>query len=368
VPAEPLGRSAFVTEPDDLDAALVLATLVWMTPRTRIALADRYGSASAIVAAIRRGHAGSAADRDHLALADPDDIRSSLEAAGARAVPIGSADYPGQLESIPDPPLLLFVAGPDAPDPTRCVAIVGSRRCSELGREVATALGRGLAAMGVCVVSGAARGIDAAAHTGAIEGRGGTIAVLGCGIDRPYPSRAFLDRIRAAGSLMTEFPPGTPPHPRHFPCRNRIVAGLCRATVVVEGAEGSGSMITAEHALEFGRDVFAVVGTVTNPLAAVPLRLIREGAGPIRGVDDLLADLDLDGGDAAGRSSVELDDGERRVLEALLGPTLPERAAAAAGLGVLDTVPILMRLELRGLVRSVGGRYEPTLRAASRTT
>ena len=367
MPAEPRSRSAFVTGPEDLDAALVLSALVWMTPRKRIELADRYGSASAIVAAIRRGRAGTPADRDHVARADPDAIRTALEATGARTVPIGASGYPAQLETIPDPPLLLFVVGPDPPDLTRCVAIVGSRRCSALGREVAAALGLGLASVGVSVVSGAARGIDAAAHTGAIEGGGGTVAVLGCGIDRPYPSRAFLDRIRAAGSLVTEFPPGTPPHPRHFPCRNRIVAGLCRATVVVEGAEGSGSMITAEHALEFGREVFAVVGAVTNPLAAVPLRLIRDGAGPIRGVEDLLADLDLDGATVGG-PALDLADDERRILETLLGPTLPERAAAAVGLSVVEAMPILMRLELRGLVRSVGGRYEPTLKAAARAT
>jgi DNA processing protein len=123
-------------------------------------------------------------------------------------------------------------------------------------------------------------------------------------------------------------------------------------------------MITAEHAMEFGRDVFAVAGAVTNPLAAVPLRLIREGAGAIRGVEDLLADLGLEGVREA-RALAEVDDDERRVIEQLLGPSLPERVASALGTTLVEVMPVLMQLELRGLVRSVGGRYERTLRAAA---
>jgi DNA processing protein len=188
---------------------------------------------------------------------------------------------------------------------------------------------------------------------------------LGCGLDVVYPpgSRDLLGRIRATGgAVVSEYPPGVPPDPWNFPARNRIVAGLCSATVVVEGAEGSGSMITAEHALEFGRDVFAVPGSTTSPLATVPHRLIREGATMIRGAEDLLEDLGLEllQEDVARR--VDLSEAERAVLGRLAGPTLPDRVASELGTTVPEVVGVLMRLELRGFVRSVGGRYESTLK------
>jgi DNA processing protein len=186
---------------------------------------------------------------------------------------------------------------------------------------------------------------------------------MGCGIGAVYPagSRELVERITASGTVVSEYPPGTPPTQRSFPARNRIVAGLCRATVVVEGAGGSGSMISAEHALEFGRDVYAVPGAVTNPLADVPLQLIREGATMIRGTFDLLHDLGLElvAEEVAQRAGVS--DAERRVLAELAGPTLPDRIAAAIGASVPEVVAVLMRLELRGFVRNVGGRYETTL-------
>ena len=353
----------FAATTEDRLAAVALSTLIWMTPRRRVELASASGTASEVLRAVRAGRGGRS-DAEHLDRVDPTVVEDAAVRAGARVIPIGTQEYPPQLLHLPDPPLVLFAIGPPPPGLARCVAIVGSRRCSALGREIATALGRGLARAGVAVVSGAARGIDAAAHDGAMAGGGGTIAVLGCGIDRPYPSRAFLERIRAAGSILSEFPPGTPPHPRHFPSRNRIVAGLSRATVVVEGAEGSGSLITAEHAMEFGRDVFAVAGAVTDPLAAAPLRLIREGAGAIRGVDDLLGDLGLEG-DRDTATVARLTEEERTVLAALHGPTLAERVAAAMGANLVEVLPVLMRLELQGLVRSVGGRFEPTLRAVA---
>ncbi|MEX2421971.1 MAG: DNA-processing protein DprA, partial [Actinomycetota bacterium] len=238
-------------------------------------------------------------------------------------------------------------------------------RCTPLGRELAHSIGRGLGLGGVTVVSGAARGIDAAAHEGALSEAGATLAVLGCGIDVSYPAstRRLVERIRTAGTIVSEFAPGMPPLQRNFPARNRIVAGLCRATVVVEGADGSGSMITAEHAMEFGRDVYAVPGAITNPLSHVPLQLIRDGAAMIRGSDDLLADLGLELAPEQISLRVPFDEGERQVLDELVGPTLPDRLASALGMGMTEVVQVLMRLELRGFVRNVGGRYEPTLRA-----
>jgi DNA processing protein len=190
---------------------------------------------------------------------------------------------------------------------------------------------------------------------------------MGSGIGSVYPagSRRLVERIAATGTIISEYPPRRPPSQYSFPARNRIVAGLARATVVVEGARGSGSLISAEHAMEFGRDVFAVPGAVTNALAEVPLQLIRDGATMIRSAEDLLNDLGLQlvAGEVADR--VELSDAERDVLAHLGTPMLPDRLAPLVGSTVPEVVAVLMRLELRGFVRNVGGRYETTLTGAA---
>ncbi|HET7928819.1 MAG TPA: DNA-processing protein DprA, partial [Actinomycetota bacterium] len=170
-------------------------------------------------------------------------------------------------------------------------------------------------------------------------------------------------RIGREGTLVSEYAPGTPPSQHHFPARNRIVAGLCRATVVVEGAKGSGSLITAEHAVEFGRDVYAVAGSVTSALAEVPLQLIREGATLIRDAEDLLSDLGVQVVPTEAAERLALDDAELGVLAGIVEPTLPDRLATSLGVGIREVVGVLMRLELRGFVRNVGGRYETTLKA-----
>ena len=360
----PVWPDDFAESPADRRSALVLSGLRGVTPRKLLALAVAHGPASAVLAEIRAGRAGSDNDRAFANELDPDEIEAAAAACGARLVPWGSADYPEQLRDIHDPPAVLYMLGAPPPDPTSVIAIVGARRCTDLGRELAREIGRGLGLAGVTVVSGAARGIDASAHQGALDAGGMTLAVMGCGIDVVYPpgSRALIERIRRCGTVVSEHAPGTPPFQRNFPARNRIVAGLSRGVVVVEGATGSGSMITAEHAMEFGRDVYAVPGSVTNALAAVPLRLIRDGATMIRDAGDLLQELGLerDAGPTAER--IELSDDERRVLARIAGPTLPDRIAADVGSSVPEIVATLMRLELRGLVRGVGGRFEPTLR------
>lgn len=353
----------FVSTSEDRRSVLVLSALRGITPRKLIAVAADRGSASATLEWIRRGRAGSENDSAFARELDADEIEVAIAASGARIVPWGSPEYPEQLANIHDPPPVLFVIGGPIPDQTRAVAVVGARRCSDLGRELAREIGRALALAGEVVVSGAARGIDSAAHEGALRAGGETLAVMGCGIGSVYPagSRKLVEQITASGTVVSEYPPGTPPTQRSFPARNRIVAGLCRATVVVEGARGSGSMISAEHALEFGRDVYAVPGAVTNPLAEVPLQLIREGATMIRGTEDLLHDLGLElvADEVAQRAGVS--DAERAVLAELAGPTLPDRIAEAIGASVPEVVAVLMRLELRGFVRNVGGRYETTL-------
>jgi DNA processing protein len=362
----------FATSDEDRDALLVLSALRAITPRALIALATQVGSAADVLTTIRRGRAGSEGDQMIARSSDPGEISAAAEARGARFVVWGMAEYPPHLLEIHDPPAALYVLGGPIPDAPSAVAIVGARRCTPLGRELAHSIGRGLGLGGVTVVSGAARGIDAAAHEGALSEAGATagatLAVLGCGIDVSYPAstRRLVERIRAAGTIVSEFAPGMPPLQRNFPARNRIVAGLCRATVVVEGADGSGSMITAEHAMEFGRDVYAVPGAITNALSHVPLQLIRDGATMIRGSDDLLADLGLELAPEQISLRVPFDERERQVLDELVGPTLPDRLASALGVGMTEVVQVLMRLEMRGFVRNVGGRYEPTLRARTR--
>ncbi len=358
--------AGFADAPGDRRALLVLQGLFGLTPKRLLELVLSEGSPAAALAAVREGRAGSDGDREHAALADPDALETAIDAVGARFVPAGSEGYPPQLNDLEDPPAALFVRGHPPPARFGTVAVVGARACSNLGRDVAHEIGRGVAAFGCCVVSGAARGIDSAAHLGALSAGGRTVAVLGCGIDVVYPraSRALLERIADEGSMLSEYPPGVPAHPRRFPARNRIVAGLSRALVVVEGAERSGSLISARHALANGRDVFAVPGSIVNPLASVPNELIRDGATLIRGVDDLLGDLELGDGSARQVAPLDLTVAERAAFDEITDAVLPERVATALGVSVPDVVALLMRLELKGLVRCVGGRYERQLRTS----
>jgi DNA processing protein len=204
---------------------------------------------------------------------------------------------PPLLSAIHDPPKRLFVRGDGDPAILAgpAVAVVGARACSSYGRQVARMLGRELAAAGAVVVSGLARGIDGEAHRGALEAGGHTVAVLGCGIDRDYPVvHASLARAIAARSLLvSEYEPGVEPAPWRFPARNRIIAGLCVATVVVEARERSGALITADFALEEGREVFAVPGEITSRLSAGTNDLLRLGAIPLAAAGDVLESLGL---------------------------------------------------------------------------
>jgi DNA processing protein len=367
--------AGFAAGRENRTALLVLASLPSLTPRRLLALSVREGSASACLEAVRAGRTGSKVDQAVARAADGKAIEARLAISGARMACPGSEEYPAGLEDLADPPAVVFVRGMPLAAGVSRVAVVGARNCTHLGAEVARALGRGLAAAGVCVVSGAARGIDAESHQGALSVGGPTVAVLGCGIDLPYPPRHrdLLARIAGSGSVVSEYPPGVPAEPFRFPARNRIIAALAQAVVVVEGAEGSGSLITADHALEIGRSVFAVPGPVTSPLAAVPLGLIRDGATMIRGVEDLLSELGLTaasggtgasgaiGATGATSASPPLSPIEAAVLSGMSGPCLPEQLARSAGCTLQEAVTALLRLEMKGLVRSVGGRYERRL-------
>jgi DNA processing protein len=345
-----------------------LSLLRGLTPRKLHALAWERGSAAACAGAVRARRAGSSADQAHLDRADPGAVAEQLAAYGGRLIGPHDPEYPQELRDLlHDPPAWLFARGLPLRSDVERVAVVGARKCSPLGREVARDIGMRLGSAGVEVVSGAAYGIDAAAHEGALAGAGRTIAVLGAGVDVRYPrsSGELLERITERGSLVSEYPPGRAAEPHHFPARNRIVAALCRAVVVVEGASRSGSRISVDHALDLGREVFAVPGPITSPLTETPHEIIREGATLIRGAEDLLQDLGLMV--TAGAPDVppvpDLPAEEARAWGALSGPALPDTVAKALGVSVPEAVSALISLELRGLVRTVGGRYERTLRS-----
>jgi DNA processing protein len=366
----------FVATEPDRRALIVLLHLASLTPARLGLLALSHPTASASLHAARGGAAVSQADRDRARSVDPAEAAGRVSACGARLVAMGDPDYPPELLDLHDPPAGLFVKGGDLCELAPRVAIVGARNCSPTGREVSKAIARDLAQAGVCVVSGGARGIDASAHMGALAGGGPTVAVLGCGIDTVYPKqhRRLLEQISRAFALVSEYPPGTPAQPFRFPARNRIVAALSRAVVVVEGALGSGSMITAGHALEIGREVFAVPGAVTSALSAVPLGLMREGARMIRDAADLMEDLGWlpsSGADAhsdtrgGGSSPSGLSPEEETVWRVLGAALTLDQVAALTGMPLPGVLSTLSRLELRGAVWEVGGRYERRLRPRS---
>lgn len=271
----------------------------------------------------------------------------------------GESAYPALLAAIFDPPERLYLRGArrellEGP----CVALVGSRACSAYGAGVAQSMARALAAAGVVVVSGLARGIDAAAHRGALAAGGGTVAVLGCGIDRDYPASnaGLARRIAETGLIVSEYGPGIEPAPWRFPARNRIVAGLSLATVVVEARERSGALITADFALEEGRDVFAVPGQITAASSAGSNALLRLGAAPLLEPVDVLSLLGLD---IATRPEPP---GE---LAAAILAVLREEPAGADELAgrtqasVGRVAAALVELELDGLVTLGEGVYRP---------
>jgi DNA processing protein len=362
--------SAFGRGPPERAALLILSHLESLPPRRLRELAWRYGTARACVRAVRRGGGGER-DRAIAEGVEVEAVETALAECGARHVGPGDGEYPAPLLDLPDPPASLFVRGHSLDEPKHAVSVVGARSCSVYGREVAEYIGRGLATQGVAVVSGAARGVDAAAHRGALLAAGPTIAVLGSGIDVAYPSanRGLIERVAHAGTVVSEYPPGVRAHSRRFPARNRLIAGLSQAVVVVEGAAGSGSLISAEFALDLGRDVFAVPGPVTSPLSAVPHELLREGAFLARGSDDILEALGLFRPSPDGPAVNSLDglsSDERRVLEGLVGePVTAEAVARHARLPINTTLSVLISLEVRGLVHGLAGRYQRTSAATA---
>ena len=364
---------SFVKGKADRDAVLVLASLQGILPRDLHALAWRERSASACLVAIQAGLAGSANDQEVARTVRPADVRDAVARSGARVAVPGGEEYPEAVLHLADPPVCLFVRGRRLIPWPVAVTIVGARRCTPYGREVAEALGEGLASAGIAVVSGAALGIDAAAHRGALRAGGPTAAVLGSGIDVAYPAsnEGLLGSIAASGVVLSEYPPGVRARQHHFPARNRICAALGRAVVVVVGALGSGSLITVDHAEPLGREVLAVPGPVTGPMSEVPNDLIREGAKLVRDADDVLEAIGVGERTAETSGNVSVDHlpaKERSVLERLSATPAPlDAVAAVTGLSSSEALTLLSGLELRGLVASEGGRYRRVAPRGSRT-
>lgn len=288
---------------------------------------------------------------------------AELERSGIVLVTPADEAYSALLREIPDPPFVLFARGALAKLKSPAVGVVGSRGASRYGREVAARLARDLSAAGIAVVSGFARGIDTAAHEAAASepvGRGGTIAVLGCGLDVDYPrENAALKRsLIAAGHLViSEYPPAEEPSADHFPVRNRIIAGLSAGVVVVEASRRSGSLITARLAGDFGRDVFAVPGSVFSETSLGSHELLRDGAILCRGAEDVLTELFPSVGPPRAAASVspalaaDLSKDARAVLAILAkeGASTPDDLASEADLPAATVLAALFELEQAGL-------------------
>ena len=286
-------------------------------------------------------------------------VRRATELGGRVLTPSDTA-FPAALREIPDPPTLLFVAGDVELFARPAVAIVGSRAHTRYGGEVCRHFAAGCARAGLVVVSGMARGIDALAHSAALDAGGGTVGVLGNGLGVVYPAanRALYDRVGERGALLTEFPPGERPRVGSFPRRNRLVSGLAHAVLVIEAREKSGALVTVDAALSQGREVLAVPGPITSPVSLGCNRLIQHGAKPALGLRDVLEEYGIALETAPGaRLPNDLTADERRVLAALDTEELHvDRVAEALDAYPAVVLATLTSLEIRGLVRREPGQ------------
>jgi len=352
-------RESFPVQPIDLVALSFL-------PSSRHQLAAAVACADAADGRLETAlewldHVDDATDLRRLARVALDTSRR----LGLAYLPLDEPGYPGLLSSIADPPIGLWVRGrlPERPS----VAVIGSRAASSAALEIAYGLAASLARQGLCIVSGLARGCDGRAHQGAIEGGGETIAVLGCGLDQIYPAEhgPLADAVAAHGAVISEFPPGTPPLPIHFPLRNRIISGLARAVVVVEAGEKSGSLITAACALEQGREVMVVPGPVLSGRNRGAHALLRDGATLVESADDVLRALSgampwLEATAAATARQPAGSEDEDPVLAALDvdEPRYVDDLVSRTGLAPSAILVRLTELEMAGrAVRQPGARF-----------
>ena len=391
----PPGRGAVDTE-DTRAWLTLLRAPAFGASRLRSAI-EQHGNAIAALAALRRRTAAPAlveAAREWLRA--PDEARLDADLAwlalpSHHLLTCVDPDFPALLQRTPAAPAALFVAG----DPTMLwrpqVAVVGSRNPTAIGRENAASFAAALAAAGLTVTSGLADGVDAAAHEAGLASSAGTIAVVGTGPDRVYPAkhRALAGRIVASGALVTEFPPGTSARREHFPRRNRVIAGLSLGTLVIEASVQSGALITARLAGEAGREVFALPGSIHNPLARGCHKLIRQGATLVETTDEVIEALtpvalqladalrarlqmapDGRSGDlparpleAAAAGAADADPDYMRLWEALgYEPSRIDQLAARTGLTVDALSSMLLSMELEGRVDAAHGRFARAVR------
>ena len=292
---------------------------------------------------------------------DPDAEMERLEQAGVTALAQGDPRYPSRLGEIDDAPPILYVRGAWRAEDEWSVAVVGTRRATAYGRQAATELSKGLAATGVTVVSGLARGIDTIAHRTALDSGGRTVAVVANGLDATYPpeNRKLADEFAERGAVVTDYPLGTKPRADFFPRRNRILSGVSLGTLVVQGDFKSGAMITAKFATEQNREPFAVPGAIFSPQSRGPLELIRDGATPVASANDILEGLNLTQVGAQmdfGRAAPPDSDEERALMGVLTRePQHIDSVARLSGLAPSVASGTLALLELKGLVRDLGG-------------
>jgi len=370
--------------PADLDDLLALTLVPGLGPRLTQALLDRFGSAAAArrasVAQLQEvPHIGAKLANDFAAVlrtVDPQAERDRIAEHGVTLVPLSSPDYPDRLKDLPDAPHLLYMRGTVLPTDVNAVAIVGSRRCSSYGLRVAGKLAGDLARAGYTVVSGLALGIDGAAHRGALDAGGRTLAVLANGLASVYPPDhvALAEQVVAQGALLTETSMGMSPQKGMFHARNRLISGLARAVVIVEANDKSGALITARHAAEQGRDVFAFPANVDSALSAGSLRLLRDGAKLIRHADDLLEDLNGLQVSARPRGGSKeptparaappalppiTDPVHQRVWELLAEPKHADEITRALGVSAGQLSSVLLTMEMKKLIRRAPGNvYE----------
>jgi DNA processing protein len=294
-----------------------------------------------------------------------DPLKTELDliaALGIRVLPYTHPDYPPPLAEIYDPPVVLFLRGELSAADAFSIGIVGSRRATAYGRDVAERLARELAEVGFTIVSGLARGVDTAAHAGALSAGGRTVGVLGCGVDIAYPAsnRGLIERMAKEGAVLSEFAPGTTPDAWRFPARNRIISGLSKGVLIIESPENSGAMITINYALEQGREVFAVPGNVETGLNAGCHRLLREGACLVEKAQDVLEAFGMAAlKPKADAPAVDLSPDEQRLLDLVgFSQKHADDLIAESGLAPAQVNAALMMLELNGRVKKLeGGLY-----------